>query len=232
MTGSATIASGVRRQGRVQAYVERLKTGDEVARLIALTAACAVGVLTVLLVWNLWTVSAPTRMKFGLSFLWTTIWDSNTDQYGALPYIYGTTVTSLVALLIAVPLGVGAAIFLAELAPIGLSDALTFLIELLAAVPSVIFGLIGIFVLVPVLESSVVPALKAVFGFLPFFQGPFYGVSIFTASIVLSLMIVPFIIFGVARNAFGGAQRFAGSGACTGVDQMGIDVAGGGALRP
>ena len=194
MTGSASIASGVRPQGWVRSYVGRLKTGDEIARLIALTAASTIIVITVMLVWNLWTVSAPTRLKFGFAFLWTSVWDTNTGQYGALPYIYGTAVTSLVALLIAVPLGVGAAIFLAELAPPRLSDALTFLIELLAAVPSVIFGLIGIFMLVPVLQSSVVPSLKAVFGFLPFFQGSFYGVSIFTASIVLSLMIVPFII--------------------------------------
>ena len=175
-------------------YFSRRKTADEAARLIALTAASAIVGITLLLVWNLWTVSAPAREKFGWSFLFSRVWDTNTDVYGALPYIYGTTITSLLALIIAIPLGVGAAIFLAELAPPRLSDAATFLIELLAAVPSVVFGLIGIFMLVPVLESSVVPPLKKSLGFLPFFTGPFYGVSVFTASIVLSLMIVPFII--------------------------------------
>ena len=175
-------------------FVARWKTGDAIARLVTLIAASAVVLITLAIVWNLWTVSAPTRAKFGWSFLFTQTWDTNADQYGAVPYIYGTVVTSVVALVIAIPLGIGAAIFLAELAPPRLSDLFTFLIELLAAVPSVIFGLIGIFMLAPVLEKSVVPALKSTFGFLPLFKGPFYGVSIFTASIVLSLMIVPFII--------------------------------------
>ena len=110
-----------------------------------------------------------------------------------MPFIYGTVVTSAIALLIAVPMGVGAAIFLAELAPPRISSALTFMIELLAAVPSVIFGLLGIFVLVSILHE-VVPTLKDVLGFLPLFQGPFYGVSMLSAGIVLSIMIVPFII--------------------------------------
>ena len=102
--------------------------------------------------------------------------------------------TSALALLIAVPQGLGSAIFLAELAPPRLSDALTFVIELLAAVPRVIYGLLGIFVLVPVLQDYVVPPLKGVLGFLPLFQGTFYGVSYFSAGIVLSVMIVPFIV--------------------------------------
>jgi phosphate transport system permease protein len=102
-------------------------------------------------------------------------------------------ITSALALLIAIPLGVGAAIFLAELAPPRVSDALTFLIELLAAVPSVIFGLLGIFILVPAL-GVVEPYLRAVLGWTPFFQGSFYGVSLFSAGVVLALMIIPFII--------------------------------------
>jgi phosphate transport system permease protein len=91
-------------------------------------------------------------------------------------------------------MGIFAAIFLAELAPRRISDVLTFLIELLAAVPSVIFGLIGIFVLIPILSTIVVPLLKKVLGFLPIFAGPFYGVSYFSAAVILSLMIVPFIV--------------------------------------
>jgi phosphate transport system permease protein len=100
----------------------------------------------------------------------------------------------LLALLVAVPVGLGAAIFLAELAPRTLSSALTFTIELLAAVPSVIYGLLGIFLLVPFLQAWVVPPLVAVFGFLPIFQGTFFGPSIFSAGIVLAVMIVPFIV--------------------------------------
>ncbi len=115
-------------------------------------------------------------------------------NFGALPFIYGTVVTSILALLIAVPQGIGSAIFLAEMAPPRLSNICTFLIELLAAVPSVIYGLLGIFILVPILERYVVPPLKAVLGALPLFQGAFYGVSLFSAGIVLSVMIIPFIV--------------------------------------
>jgi phosphate transport system permease protein len=190
----ANIAPEFRPQGRVSRYLGRLKTGDEIARTIALVAASTVLVITCLVVYELWINSGPSRLKFGWSFLFTQTWDPNAGQFGALPFIFGTVVTSVIALLIAVPLGVGAAIFLAELAPPRVSDALTFLIELLAAVPSVIIGLIGIFVLVPFLQDALVPQLQKVFGFLPIFKGAFYGVSVFTASIVLSLMVVPFII--------------------------------------
>ena len=111
-----------------------------------------------------------------------------------MPFIYGTLVTSAVGLLIAVPLGLGAAIFLAELAPRRISDALSFLIDLLAAVPSVIYGLLGVFILVPIMRTTVQPALKRTLGFLPLFQGPAYGIGFLTAGIVLAIMIVPFII--------------------------------------
>jgi phosphate transport system permease protein len=103
-------------------------------------------------------------------------------------------VTSALALLIAIPLGVAAAIFLSEMAPPKLSNFLTFLIELLAAVPSVIYGLLGIFILVPIIRDYVVPPLVNVFGFLPIFKGDFYGVSFLSAGLVLSVMVVPFII--------------------------------------
>jgi phosphate transport system permease protein len=121
------------------------------------------------------------------------VWDPVAGQFGALPFVYGTVVTSGLALLIGIPLGVGAAIFLAELAPPRISDGLTFLIELLAAVPSVIIGLLGVFVTVPILRSAE-PALRAVLGWSPAFSGPFYGVSLLTAGIVLAIMILPFII--------------------------------------
>ncbi len=147
-----------------------------------------------LLVYELWANSALSRRQFGWNFLFTSTWDPVAGHFGALPFLYGTVVTSALALIVAVPLGVGAAIFLAELAPPRLSDALTFCIELLAAVPSVIYGLIGIFVMIPILEKYVVPGLKSVLGFLPIFSGAFYGVSIFSAGLILAVMIVPFII--------------------------------------
>jgi phosphate transport system permease protein len=114
-------------------------------------------------------------------------------HFGAWPFVYGTVATSLLALAISIPIGIGSAIFLAELAPRKISNGLTFLIELLAAVPSVIYGLIGIFLLIPFL-FNVVPYFQKFFGWIPIFNGTFYGVSYFSASIVLSIMVVPFII--------------------------------------
>jgi phosphate transport system permease protein len=180
--------------GRAQSFLRRLKAGEELAHLITATAAATIFLITGMILFELFSQSAISRHQFGWSFLWTSTWDPVAGNFGALPFIYGTVVTSALALLIAIPLGVGAAIFLAEMAPMGLSNGLTFLIELLAAVPSVIYGLLGIFVLVPILQHSVVPALKTVLGALPIFQGAFYGVSIFSAGIVLAVMIVPFII--------------------------------------
>jgi phosphate transport system permease protein len=171
----------------------RLRGGDEIAYLITFIAAASILLVTTLLVFELYINSNLSRAKFGWSFLTTSTWDPVADQFGALPFIYGTAVTSCLALLIGIPLGVGAAIFLAELAPPKISDALTFLIELLAAVPSVIYGLLGIFVLVPILRL-VEPYLRAALGWTPLFSGPFYGVSLFSAGVVLSVMIIPFII--------------------------------------
>ena len=115
-------------------------------------------------------------------------------QFGALPFVYGTLVTSLIGLFVAVPLGFGAAIFLAELAPRRISDGLTFLIDLLAAVPSVIYGLLGIFIVVPLMRTVIQPGSQETLGFLPLFQGPAYGIGFLTAGVVLAVMIVPFII--------------------------------------
>jgi len=171
----------------------RVESRDLPAYLLSISCASLIILITVLLVYMLWTDSLLARHQFGWRFLVTMNWDPVAGDFGALPFIYGTVVTSAIALFIAVPMGVGASIFLAELAPRRVSNALTFLIELLAAVPSVIFGLLGIFVLVSLL-GGVVPTLKDVLGFLPFFSGPFYGVSMLSAGVVLSIMIVPFII--------------------------------------
>ena len=192
MSASSTTATAARASGRAQ-FLRRLRGGDEVAYLITFAGAASVLLITAWLVLELYRNSAVSRKAFGWSFLVTSIWDPVAGKFGALPFIYGTVVTSALALLIAVPLGLGAAIFLAELAPPRISDALTFLIELLAAVPSVIIGLLGVFILIPVLRQ-VEPALRAVLGWTPLFKGAFYGVSLFSAGIVLSLMIVPFII--------------------------------------
>ena len=130
---------------------------------------------------------------FGLPFLWSTAWDPVRGRFGALPFIYGTVVTSGIALLLAAGVGILAGIYLAEFAPRRLSYVLSLLIELLAAVPSVVYGLWGLFVLAPLVTSWIGPTLQGLFGFLPIFQGTIYGVNMLTASLILALMIVPTI---------------------------------------
>jgi len=177
-----------------RSFLSRLRSGDEIARLITFIFAASVVLLTVLLVYELWIASALPRQKFGLAFFVTKLWDPIAEQFGALTFIYGTIVTSAVALLIAVPLGIGAAIFLAELAPQKVSDPLQFFIDLLAAVPSVIYGVLGVFIVIPLMRTVIAPTLKATLGFIPLFQGPAYGVGFFTAGIVLAIMVIPYII--------------------------------------
>jgi phosphate transport system permease protein len=143
VAASTTDAIKVRPPGRAQSFQQRLRAGDDLTYIVTLAAALTVLAVTALLVYELYVHSALSRHKFGWSFLITRTWDPVAEQFGALPFIYGTVVTSVLALLLGIPLGVGAAIFLAELAPPKISSGLTFLIELLAAVPSVIFGLLG-----------------------------------------------------------------------------------------
>lgn len=176
------------------------QVGDIIARWLTLTFAASILLIAIALVYVLWMGSDAARYKLGWGFLTNSAWNPVTEEFGALPFIYGTVVTSVLALLISVPLGVGAAIFLAELAPATLSTWLTFLVELLAAVPSVIYGLLAIFTLVPLMRSTIAPALKSTLGFLPQFQGPAYGVGYLTAGMILAIMTFPYII-SVSREA-------------------------------
>jgi phosphate transport system permease protein len=185
---------------------KRMRSADEIAHLITMIAAATLLLITTMLVYQLWVLSAESRVKFGWHFFVTQTWDPVSGDFGALPFIYGTLVTSAVGLFIAVPLGVGAAIFLAELAPPKLSSALTFVSDLLAAVPSVIYGLLGVFLLVPIMRTTIEPALKATLGFLPIFQGPAYGIGFLTAGIVLAIMIVPFVL-SVSREVLMAVPR-------------------------
>ena len=184
---------------RASGLVQGLRSGDTFAHLFTLLCAASILLVTVALVHQLYINSALPRHKFGFAFLTGHTWDPVSGDFGALPFIYGTVVTSALALLIAVPMGVGAAIFLSELAPPRLSNAMTFVIELLAAVPSVIYGLLGIFIMVPFLRQYGEPFLKHTLGFLPLFQGPAYGVGMLAAGLVLAVMVVPFII-SVSRD--------------------------------
>jgi len=193
-TAATTMGGAAPARPGPRAFLRRLVDGDQIAHLITLVFAAAILLITALLVYELWIGSGESRAKFGWHFFFTSTWDPVAGDFGALPFIYGTVVSSALALLIAVPLGLGAAIFLAELAPRGISDALAFMIDLLAAVPSVIYGLLGIFIVVPMMRLYIAPFLKATLGFLPVFQGPSYGVGMLTAGIVLAVMVVPFIV--------------------------------------
>jgi phosphate transport system permease protein len=194
MASTTTTVPGASPIAGSRSFLSRLREGDEIVRLTTFLFAASVVLVTLLLVYELWVGSALPRHKFGFGFLVSRVWDPIVDQFGALPFIYGTLVTSAVALVLAVPLGIGAAIFLAELAPARVSDTLEFFIDLLAAVPSVIYGVLGSLALIPLMRDYVQPALKKSLGFLPLFSGPAYGLGFLTAGVVLAIMVIPYII--------------------------------------
>src|SRR5438094_3012399 len=173
--------------------------GDKAFELLMLTMALAVVVLIILIGWELWRGSSLAVRNFGFHFLTTSNWDPVAERFGALPFIYGTVVSSLIALLIAVPLSIATAAYLTELAPLWIRQPLVSLIEMLAAIPSVILGLWGIFVMIPWLREYPFPLLKRFFGWTPFFTGPIYGPSMLAGGIIIAIMILP-IITSVSRE--------------------------------
>lgn len=138
-------------------------------------------------------------VEFGLGFLWSRAWNPVAGEFGALPFIYGTVVSSLVALVLSVPLSIGVAIFLVEQAPKRLARPIAFLVDLLAAIPSVVYGLWGIFVLAPFVREELGPALQRAFGWTPLFQGTITGIGMLTGGMILAIMITP-IISAVVRD--------------------------------
>src|SRR5262245_13813962 len=169
------------------------RRGDRAIGLALRGAAAATLLVGVGLIISLAWESRLAIRTFGFRFLLTSVWDPVAGEFGALPFIYGTIVSSALAMLIAVPLSLGAAIYLAELAPQWIRPPIMFLVELLAAVPSVVYGLWRIFVLVPWLRKVVQPFLSATLGFLPLFQGAPYGIGMLAAGLILSIMVIPFI---------------------------------------
>ncbi len=161
--------------------------------------AFSVFLLIALIGFELFDGAKPALQKFGWHFLVSTSWDPVNDVFGALPFIFGTLITSLIALLIAVPISIATAVFLTELAPLWLRQPLIMFIELLAAIPSVILGLWGIFVMVPFLSQNVFPWLQHCLGFLPIFQGTILGPCMLAGGIIVAIMIVP-IITSVSRE--------------------------------
>ncbi len=174
--------------------------GPDIAfKWVAVFAAAMIVVLIVMVGWELYYGSRLAIAKYGAGFLWSSEWDPVLEKFGALPFIFGTLVSSLISLLIAVPLGVATALFLTELAPLKVRQPIIIAIEMLAAVPSVIFGLWGMFVLIPWLRDSLFVWLKKSLGFLPLFQGPIYGVSMLAAGIIIAIMILP-IVTSISRE--------------------------------
>jgi phosphate transport system permease protein len=195
----STVAAIDPRHAAGQRLRERaFRTATFIAALLVLLLLGGVAVSLLVGSW-------PAFTHFGFAFLTRQIWNPVTDQYGALAPVYGTLVTSLLALLLAIPVSFGIAIFLTELAPVWLKRPVGIAIELLAAVPSIIYGIWGLFVLAPVLQRHVQPWLIASLGPLPLvgrlFQGPPFGIGVLTASFVLAIMVVPFIS-AVMRDVF------------------------------
>ncbi len=173
--------------------------GDKIFKFLTLAMALVVVALVFLVGWQLAGGSSLAIRRFGFHFLTTSTWDPVAEQFGALPFIYGTAVSSLIALIIAVPLSIATAVYLTELAPIWIRQPIVSLIEMLAAIPSVILGLWGIFVMIPRLRAYAFPLLKGIFGWTPLFSGPFYGVSMLAGGIIIAVMILP-IITSVSRE--------------------------------
>jgi len=177
----------------------RGRLGDKIFLYLTFIFALiiAVSLVALLIVLN---ISAwPAIQKFGVSFLTRLDWDPVKEVFGALPAIYGTLLSSIIALIIAVPISIGSAVFLSELAPAWIREPCSFLIEMLAAIPSVIIGLWGLFVLVPFIRSPIESWLGSHLGFLPLFQGPLFGLGFLAAGIILAVMVVP-IITAVSRD--------------------------------
>ncbi|MBC7693688.1 MAG: phosphate ABC transporter permease subunit PstC [Methylotenera sp.] len=175
--------------------------GDRIFYLLLNGVALSVLMLLGAIAWQLIHLSLPAIHKFGFGFFSSTNWDPVQEVFGAGPVIFGTLVSSGLALLIAAPISVGVALFLNELAPRRLAEAVGFLVEMLAAIPSVVYGLWGIFVLAPFLRITVEPWLSGHFGWLPLFRGAPYGVGMLAAALILAMMITP-TIAAICKEVF------------------------------
>jgi phosphate transport system permease protein len=188
-------------------HQRRLISGDRVFEAIAYGAAALILLIAIVFVIALFIPALPAITRFGLGFFVSQTWDPVRLQFGALPAIYGTLVTSAIALLIAFPIGLGAALFLAEDARLRfLRGPLSFAIELLAGIPSVVIGLWAFFVLTPLMRDNVEPFLNHTLGFLPFFQGSASGYGFLTAGIVLAIMVLP-IMIALSRDVIRAVPR-------------------------
>lgn len=187
----AAVSGAIRRNRR--------NVGDWLFENLTKLFAVIVLALVFLMAYEMYKGSQLSIETFGWKFLTSSTWDPVKDEFGALPFIFGTVFSSLLALVIALPLSLGVAIFLSELSPRWIEQPVSFLVELLAAIPSIVYGLWGIFVLVPWLRTSVEPLLSEHLGFIPLFRGAPYGFGMLAAGIVLAIMVLP-IITSISRD--------------------------------
>ncbi len=190
----------------VSASASSRNIGDTIFSVIVRFFGMIVLFLIILMVYEMISASSLSIDKFGFDFLIRSVWDPVQEEYGALPFIYGTLISSLIGLLIALPQSIGIAVFLSEMAPQWLERPLSFLIELLAGIPSIVYGMWGFFVMVPWMRTSVQPILSKSLGFLPLFQGPPYGIGMLSAGIILSIMVLP-IIASISRDVLRAVPR-------------------------
>lgn len=190
----------------------RANFGDRLFKVIVAAFATLILVLVALIIFELAVESLPSIKKFSWRFLVATEWDPVKEKFGALTFIFGTLVSSLLAILLAAPLGLGVAVYLVEIAPKWLRGPVSFMVELLAAIPSVVYGLWGLFVLAPWLQTTLEPLLARYLGWLPFFQGTAYGVGMLAGGIILSIMILPTIV-AISREVIAAAPRSLREGA-------------------
>lgn len=177
------------------------KTQDAVLFYALRSIALLVIGLLLFIIYILFDAAMPSIKGNGLAFIIKSEWNPVEDQYGALPFIFGTLITSFIAVLLATPVSVLVALFISEYLPKSISKFIALMIEMVAAIPSIVFGLWGIFYLAPFVKTVIAPFLKTYFGFVPFFEGPSFGIGILTASLVLSVMIVP-TISSICRSIF------------------------------
>ncbi len=182
-----------------QTHPRSSRIPDAAFSILILLTAVSVFAIVVFVAWELVDKSRLSLHQFGLGFFYGRNWDPVNGDFGAVPFIYGTLVSSFLALLIAVPLSVGVAVYVTEMCPVRLRAIISFLVELLAAIPSVIYGLWGIFVLAPLLRKYVEPFLAKTLGWTGFFDGPMYGIGMLAAGIIMSIMVIP-IIASITRE--------------------------------
>jgi phosphate transport system permease protein len=183
-----------------------IRLGDVLFRGIALLAALAAAFLLGLITWKVLDLAWPAIQKYGLSFVWTNVWDPVQNTFGALAFIYGTLVSAFIALLLATPLSIAIALFLTEIAPRRIAAPIATMVELLAAIPSVVLGLWGILVFGPWVRDTLEPWLQDVLGFLPIFSGDPSQVGMLPAALVLTIMIIP-ITSAICRELFARTPR-------------------------